>query len=92
MLDSLQENPLATAVMAFAEDLQDGQWTGTPTELMLTLNLRSGGKSRDWPQNAIALSKRLQSLQAALRRQGIEVQLGRGRERRITIAQMEGNH
>ena len=92
MLDSLQENPLATVVMAFAEDLPDGQWTGTPTELLQALNLRTGGSSRDWPQNPIALSKRLRSLQSALQRQGIDVQLSRGKERRVTITKMEGNH
>ena len=92
MLESLQENPLATVVMAFAEDLPEGKWSGTPTELLKALYLRTGGSSRDWPQNPIAMSKRLKPLQAALRRQGIDVQLRRGRERRITITKMEGNH
>ena len=89
MLDSLQENPLAAAVMAFAEDLPDGRWSGTPTELLQALNFPSGERSADWPQNPIALSKRLRSLQSALGRQRIDVQLGRGKERRVTITRLQ---
>jgi hypothetical protein len=75
--------------MAFAEDLPEGKWSGTPTELLQALNLRTGGNSRDWPQSHISLSKRLRSLKAGLRRQGIDVEFGRGKERRITIMRVE---
>lgn len=92
MLDSLMENPLAAAVMSFITDASKDQWSGTPTELLQELNLLAGKRtqySRDWPQTASALSKRLRSLQAGLRRQGIDVTLTRGRERKITIVNME---
>jgi hypothetical protein len=90
MLDSLQENPLAVTIMAFTEGLPDGGWTGTPTKLLQALNVRTGGISRDLPQNPISLSKRLGTLKVALQRQGIDIQLTRGRERRVTITHTEG--
>ena len=92
MLDSLQENPLAAAVMTFAAELTQDKWSGTPTELFQELCFRVGRRaqySAEWPQNVIAFSKRLGSLQAALRRQGIDIQFCRGKERRIAIARME---
>lgn len=90
-LDSLLDNPLAAAVIEFVGDNEE--WFGTPGELLNKLNLfvTSGTqRSRDWPQNAISLSKRLSSLQAGLRSQGIDVQLGRGKHRRVTITKVEG--
>jgi energy-coupling factor transporter ATP-binding protein EcfA2 len=92
MLDSLLENPLAAAVMSFITEQKTGVWSGTPTDLLQELSLLVGNRSRysqDWPQNPIALSKRLGPLQAALRRQGIDITLSRGRERKITITNME---
>jgi hypothetical protein len=93
MLDGLQENPLAGAVLSFvAEDVSDF-WSGTPTDLLEKLNLRCGRRvqySRDWPQNVIALSKRLRLLQPALKRQKIDVELGRRHKREIIIQRMEG--
>jgi hypothetical protein len=94
MLDSLLENPLAAAVMSFITESPKSQWSGTPSELQQELNFLVGRRSlgsQDWPQNPIALSKRLRSLQAGLRRQGIDVQLGRGHERKITITRVEGS-
>jgi hypothetical protein len=93
MLDSLMENPLAAAMMSFVDDNVDDYWTGTPTDLLQELNFVTGRKSRysqDWPQNPIALSKRLRSLQAGLRRQGIDVELSRDKKRKITVARLEG--
>jgi hypothetical protein len=87
-LDSLQENVLAAAVMEFAEGLPGGEWSGTPAGLLLELNKKASRgtqRSRDWPQNPIALSKRLVPLQAGLATQGIDLEFGRGRQRRITI-------
>lgn len=93
MLESLLENPLAAAVLLFADDKVDDFWTGTPTDLLRELEARVGKRtpySRDWPQNPISLSKRLRSLRSALRRQGIDVELSRGKQRKITIERMEG--
>ena len=92
MLDSLMEDPLASAVMSFVSEKVDGDWSGTPSELLSKLNSFIGNRSRysrEWPQTPSTLSKRLKSLQAGLRRQGIDVQLGRGHERKITLSRME---
>jgi hypothetical protein len=92
MLDSLQENPLAAAVMSFVDDNAAAVWSGTPTKLLQELSVFVGSRSqysRDWPQTASTLSKRLLPLQAALRRQGIDVALSRGKERVITITNLE---
>jgi hypothetical protein len=93
MLDSLMENPLAAAMMSFVTEKVDDFWTGTPTDLLQELNFIVGKRtpySKDWPQNPIALSKRLQSLQGGLKSQGIEIILSRGKNRKITVARMEG--
>jgi hypothetical protein len=89
MLDSLVDNPVGAAVLALGEDRRGERWSGTPSELLSTLDAlvgRRASNSRDWwPQNPIALSKQLRPLEAAFRRQGIGIRLSRSRERRITI-------
>jgi len=92
MLDSLLDNLLASAVMSFITDGHRNRWSGTPRELLSELNTLVGNRSRyskDWPQTASALSKRLKPLQAGLRRQGIEIEFGRGKHRNITIINLE---
>ena len=87
-LDSLQENELAAAILELADDLSERGWSGTPEELLaaLTANATKGTlRSRDWPVNAISLSKRLQVLEAGLRSQGVVITFTRGKRRRITI-------
>lgn len=88
-LDSLQENELAAAVLELVEKLPGGRWSGTPDELLHVLNgdaSRGTLRSKDWPVNAISLSKRLAVLEAGLMSQGIEITFSRGKKRSITIA------
>jgi hypothetical protein len=90
--DALLEGVLAAAVLELAESQQGIAWSGTPAELhnLLCSRATPGTKrSREWPQNPIALSKRLLPLQAGLLTQGIEVELGRGKERTVTITSSE---
>jgi hypothetical protein len=91
-LDSLMENLLSSMVIEFTSTqkkiIQTGQWSGTPAQLMSELNDLStyrSIRSEEWPQNAIALSKRLNALKASLRTQNIDVELTRGKQRIITI-------
>jgi len=94
-LNSLMEHPLAAAVVDFSQGLSNGEWSGTPAQLLAKLNtLVSPGtqRNRDWPQNAIALSKRLLSLQGGLLSQDIHVELTRGKERTVTIVTRGGQH
>lgn len=87
-LDSLQENVLAAAILDLSDGLPDGHWTGTPDELLNVLNRNATKgtlRSRDWPVNAISLSKRLGVLEAGLKSQGIDIIFSRGKKRNITI-------
>lgn len=87
-LDALLDNLLAAAVLEFAEGQADGIWSGTPAELLSQLNFQAAPgtqRSREWPQNVIALSKRLLPLQAGLLTQGVSLELSRGKHRTITI-------
>lgn len=87
-LDSLVENPLAALILEFADNYSESVWSGTPQSLLEVLNSQtpfSTQRSRQWPQNAISLSKRLAPLQSALQSQGVDVQFGRGKYRTITI-------
>lgn len=95
MRDALIEHPLAAAVIALMENREDRQWSGKPGDLLETLSFsvsRRTTYSKEWPDTPSALSKRLQVLKTALQRQGIEIERGRGRERRITITRIEGDH
>lgn len=90
--DALMDNVLAAALLEFADGYEDEygntKWEGTPTKLFEALNFvasLSMQKSKDWPINSIALSKRLQSLQAGLLSQGVKVEFSRGKERMISI-------
>lgn len=88
MLETLEENPLAVAVMELVDGDRRDWWTGTPAELLKALSSavdRRTTFSREWPVNAIALSRRLRALVPALRRQRIDVQFPRGHERQISI-------
>lgn len=92
--DSLQDNVLAAAVLEYAESGMDGQWSGTPTELLTTLNLQATHgtqRSKEWPQTPIALSKRLLPLQTSLLSQGVSVELSRGKHRTISIKKLAEN-
>lgn len=85
-LDSLLDNTLAAAMLDFA--LVHKNWTGTPAELLIALNKHANFRTqrdKDWPQNPIALSKRLKPLQHALMTQGIHLEFVRGKNRSITI-------
>ena len=65
--DSLLDNPLAAAILEFAEERMGTSWSGTPTELLTKLNAtrsQSAQRSREWPQCPIGLSKRLGPLHA----------------------------
>lgn len=91
-LDSLLDNPLASAVIEFAHEHIDDRWSGMPAKLLTELNgLVSTGtqRSKYWPQNASSLSKRLMSLEAGLLSQGIRVERTRGKHRQITITKLE---
>ncbi len=91
--NSLEENLLGATLIEFAEALDSKSWSGSPSEFYQELTAMlspSTAKSRDWPQNQIALSKRLRPLQPALLSQNIDLNFTRGKSRTITISKIEG--
>jgi len=87
-MNILQENLLATALMEFIQNQPNKKWTGTPANLLQELNISANHQNyrdRDWPQNSIALAKRLKPLEHALSTQGIHLESTRGKERTITV-------
>jgi hypothetical protein len=92
-LDSLLDNVLASAILSFIDERQGGQWSGTPGALLDLLSASQAIqvlRSREWPSNPIALSKRLVGLQASFVTQGVRIESSRGRHRTITITKLEG--
>lgn len=88
-LDTLLDNLLAAAIVEFAEDSCGTNWRGTPTRLLEELNRRAdkGTRySREWPQNPVALSKRIGPLMASLASHGIMIVRHRGKVREISIS------
>ena len=95
MLETLEENPLAMAVMDLVNGGGRDWWEGTPADLLKALTGAVDHRtaySRDWPVNAIQLSRRLRALVPALRRQRIDVQFPRGHERKISISLLGPSH
>ena len=94
--DALQENLLAAVLLEFSEtQLDSDTWSGTPAELLTELSkLVSFGatRSREWPDNPIALSRRLKPLRAALISQGVCVEFTRGKHRMISITKKGKSH
>jgi hypothetical protein len=89
MLDTIQDNPLAAALLSFAEQLPGGAWKGTPTQLLQHLAGATcpdlAFSSNGLPKNAIALSKQLKSIEKLLDSQGVSIEFGRDKDRYITI-------
>jgi len=89
--EALMDSLLGAALVEFGDDLGDEGWMGTPTKLLQQLTFNQDGigvRSRSWPDNPAALSRRIIGLQAALLTQGIHVELRRGKERMITITKV----
>jgi len=92
--DSVMGDPLALAVYQLVtKHNSNDTWTGTPSELLEHLNtsmhIDHDFRSKSWPANAIALSKRLRTAKAALLSQQVEILFTRGKERRITITNLD---
>lgn len=91
--ECLMDNALASAILSWAQSMSDDAWTGAPARFLEKLNNDaepSLQNASDWPNNPIALSKRIIPLQAALLSQGIELTLLRGKTRKISIKWLDG--
>lgn len=86
-LESVLDDPLAEAIITFAENIKT-EWQGEPKQLLMELSdisSRYVQRSSDWPKTATALSRRARSLQAGLKAHGIYITFGRGQKRWIKI-------
>jgi energy-coupling factor transporter ATP-binding protein EcfA2 len=90
-LDNLLENELASAIVDMSNS-DDMEFSGTPAQLLQRLNCDRPNRylsAQQWPNNPIALSKRLTPLIPALAKLGIVVELTRGKKRKVTISLTE---
>jgi hypothetical protein len=89
MLNTVQENYLAMALLNFAANLPDGRWIGTPTELLQSLNAITApaiqNRRNDWPQNPISMSKRIKIIEEVLKTQGVALEFIQSKSRQISI-------
>jgi hypothetical protein len=89
--DVVLSDPLASVLFRWVRELGNDNWKGTPTELKkrLITSLELGQfLHKNFPDNAIALSKRLRALAVPLLSQGIEVSFSRGKARQIHIVDL----
>jgi hypothetical protein len=81
----VDDDRVASAVREFMAPRSE--WTGTATELLKSLPGEVSdqiAKSKDWPQNARALSGSVRRLAPALRKMGIDLTFPRGKDRKRT--------
>lgn len=86
--DAMQESVLCVALITFAHKQGAKGWSGTPTQLHGELNASvpiETQRDKAWPKSAISLSKKLQPITGLLLNQGVDVDISRGRERRISV-------
>lgn len=89
---AIDDDLVATALRGFINEDQS-EWTGTTTELLEALTKWVGEKqanSKDWPQNARALTGHLQKAKGALRRVGITIRT-RGRTNKGRVMKITPN-
>lgn len=87
-LDSLMDDPVAAAIIDYFEREPEDELSGTPSDVLQTLTRTVSKRIQHWhrwPRNAISFSKRLQSLKAGLKSQGIVVDFERGKYRKLSI-------
>lgn len=89
MLETLQDNTLGMTLLNFAANLPEGHWIGTPTKLLDRLEelvpQRVTYRQTEWPQNPIALSKRLKPLTVAFKSQGLDILFSHSTHRQIEV-------
>jgi hypothetical protein len=83
---SVDAHPVGLTIRQLLEGAPE--WIGEPTELLKALNGCAADeikRSRNWPQNARAVSACLRRLAQAFRRSGIELEFAHGKRRTIRL-------
>lgn len=86
-IESILDDALAASVAEFAQGLKY-EWQSEPVKLFTELSQvapPASLRTSQWPKTVNAMSKRLRSLQVALRAQNIYVEFGRSEKRWIKI-------
>jgi len=90
--DSMLEDPLASTLYDMMTQDDCHSWSGTATELLKEIRQFLGDydpKQKLLPDSPISLAKKLRPIAAPLRSQKIEVRFTKGRDRKITITNMD---
>lgn len=90
--DALEVDPICQAVKQLLID-NNGLWSGTPSELLVTFNLidlDNVQKQRDWPKQPNVLSGRLRRAATFLREKDIEISWSKSGNRNISIKWAKG--
>ena len=83
-MDSFDDNPLVQPIFDLLDRHPDASWTGTPTELYDQLTISMADRIPfDWPKNAGAMSKKLNSMIPVLQKIGLQVENSRTNKGRI---------
>ncbi len=85
--DAVDGSPIGPALLKFVEQ-ENGEWTGTATQLLESLNALEVPHSREWPATPRAVGGKLRYIAANLRAIGIVVEFnleGHSRSRIIRI-------
>ena len=97
-IDSVSEgNPVVETLRMFMKTKgNESSWTGTASELLISLERQGGYKSgyaprpEGWPANPRSLSSKLNELDSQIRKRGLVVTRHRGTERKITVDHIPG--
>jgi len=76
---AIEENPIAAAISVWINQMMTGSWIGTSTELLRDLHKTAENegidvKSRKWPKDASALSRRINEVKVNLLLEGIQIE------------------
>jgi len=90
--DAVLSDPLGSIIYEMVTAGTRTDWSGTPTELLteiLSFFPEYDSRKRKLPDNPSMLSRRLQALKPGLLSQQVEIELTRGKTRKITITNLE---
>jgi hypothetical protein len=81
--EALEQSPIGPAIVSLMEHCSEGEWSGSATELLMTLEERHADehtkRDKSWPRSGNQISAKLHRLAPVLRKCGIDV---RHREKR----------
>jgi hypothetical protein len=90
---AIDANPIAAAIIDFMENYIGDFYTNTPTNFLQSLNMTASKlslkESPGWPNAANKLTKRIPEFKPVLQSCGLDISVGRSKERFITIRRLK---